>query len=226
MKVLTRLAILLFVVDIAVCAGVTFARPHEQQRIFSSVYFAGLQLAIAGLVIACLATRGGARRRGWTGWGLHAGLVMVAVGGAMTYWGGKQGSIVLVEGGSTDEYAAGAQGEEEQEKLGFTLGLERIEVQYYPHSDMWRSVTSHVRITDGTGTYSAEVSVNRPLSWGGVRLYQMGVDPSRALTGASILHVSRERGYLLVYAGCGIVCLGLVLNLFVRRAEPERGGAA
>jgi len=150
---------------------------------------------------------------------VKAGLVVVAAGGVATYLFGERGIVQLAEGGSTESFhKEGAKGGGE-EALGFRIGLERLEVKHYVHSEMWSSVTSTVTLTDAQGTRTAQVALNRPIRFGGYRIYQLSIGQTESgETWTSTLMVSREWGYVLVYLGCGLVVAGVVAGLCLRRS--------
>jgi cytochrome c biogenesis protein ResB len=75
-----------------------------------------------------------------------------------------------------------------------------------------RSYTSSVTITPNGGVpVRAEISVNRPLRFGGYTLYQTSYDPADA--SYSLLTVARDRGLWTVYAGFAIFLTGVLLWL-------------
>ena len=217
-KLVMRITIILIALNILVCAGTTFGGPVWHQKVFNSLPFLLLQgLLIAGIVVCiCMHASRWARRRATLL--LHLGLLTIALGGVLTYFLGHQGSLQLPAGTSSQHFVIDPAEAGVLEPFGFTVTLDRLDVQYYPHSELWRSITSYIRITDDEGTRHVEVSVNKPVSHHGFRIYQMGFDkPEPDSPGVSHLLVTRESGYIFVYIGCGIVCVTLVVGLLVRR---------
>jgi cytochrome c biogenesis protein ResB len=75
-----------------------------------------------------------------------------------------------------------------------------------------KGFTSAVVITSADGkTVRGEIGVNRPLKFGGYTLYQTSYDPADAAY--SLLTVTMDRGAWVVYAGFGLVLIGVLLWL-------------
>ena len=225
MKTFARITIVLVAVNIVACAAITFTGSLRQEQLFSSPLFALLQVALILGLVVCMALRTRFWLRRWALLLLHLGLVIVAVGGALTAGFGRQGSLAITEGKTSERFMTGPRQNPVLEELGFSVALDSLDVRYYPHSTMWQSISSHVRIIDETGMRSVEISVNKPLRYRGWRIYQMDFSqPVPGEPGVSFLHVTRETGYPFVYAGCALVCVALVLNLFISRSVLPDGG--
>jgi hypothetical protein len=79
-----------------------------------------------------------------------------------------------------------------------------------------RSFVSHVTLTDGDDVRQARVEVNRPLAFGGWRLYQANVDP-RDPTYSGIAAV-RDPGVPWVFLGFVLICAGVVWTFYASRS--------
>lgn len=96
---------------------------------------------------------------------LHLALLLVLAGGIITALTAREGTVIL-RPGETATTALQADGT--ALPLGFTLGLENFETEYYPSSETPRNYLSHITI-DGR---PATVGVNAPVSAGRFRIYQ------------------------------------------------------
>lgn len=99
------------------------------------------------------------------------------------------------------------------QQLPFRLGLEALNVSYYPGSNTAESVTSHVLVASADGSTSARslvVSENQPLDYMGYRLLQKSHVASRdGLPGTAILSVAYDPGIPLLYASFILLILGV-----------------
>ena len=214
MKLLTRITIALLVIDLLICAAITFAGPPWQEKIFSSLPFAVLQGLLILPVAVCILIR----PRHWTrrcgALLLHLGLILIALGGLLTYTLGRKGQLSLIEGQTTNRYAVAPHETDRFQDLGFQLTLDCLDVRTYPRSHMWRSITSHLHVTDETGTRPASTSINNPLTYRGWRIYLIDFHQEPGMSTVVYFLVTREHGYPFVYAGGACVVLGLVIGLF------------
>lgn len=72
---------------------------------------------------------------------------------------------------------------------------------------------------------TADVEVNRPLSVGGLRLYQLSYDePMGAASETSVIEVVEDRGVPIVYAGIALMLIGAALHL-VEGTKRTPGGS-
>jgi hypothetical protein len=106
--------------------------------------------------------------------------------------------------------------------LGFTIGLERFRVGYYPGGRRPRSFESRVVFTDPqTGRAETRlISMNHPTKFGGYNFYQS----SYSLEGSvpvSYLSVARDPGLSIVFAGYIATMTGMLL-VFVARTRDRR----
>lgn len=112
----------------------------------------------------------------------HWSFFLVALAAALTITTKFEGSAVVVEktswveGGRVnfDEYSEGAFARWINPHAGFTVAVEDFDVAY-GDDGMPKSYTSRVKILDdGREVLEDEVRVNKPVSYKGVKLYQLG----------------------------------------------------
>lgn len=108
--------------------------------------------------------------------------------------------------------------------LGFSLQLRDFQRGLNPGGTGEASFASQVRVSDPRRSpFEAEISMNRPLNYGGLRFYQSGYRPMPDGREVSILAVSRDPGRLLKYTGSAMICLGIAVMLVIRRREARTG---
>jgi hypothetical protein len=93
--------------------------------------------------------------------------------------------------------------------LPFQLTLRSFAHDLYPGTQIPKNFSSRVLLTDSTHGESREVaiSMNRPLRYRGVTVYQSGFLPGDSGT---ILQVVRNPGFLAPYLGCLLVGIGML----------------
>lgn len=124
-------------------------------------------------------------------WLLHISLLVIVVGGVMTWLTGDRGQVRLGKGEEVSAYQL-ADGSVRQ--FPFRLSLDSFTVAYYPGGEVPRDFVSYLRV-DGEPT---EVSVNNIVSVNGYRLCQMSYDTE----GHTVLSVNHDPlGIGMVYTG-------------------------
>lgn len=124
-------------------------------------------------------------------WLLHISLLVIVVGGVMTWLTGDRGQVRLGKGEEVSVYQL-ADGSVRQ--FPFRLLLDSFTVAYYPGGEVPRDFVSYLRV-DGEPT---EVSVNNIASVNGYRLCQMSYDTE----GHTVLGVNHDPlGIGMVYTG-------------------------
>lgn len=124
-------------------------------------------------------------------WLLHISLLVIVVGGVMTWLTGDRGQVRLGKGEEVSVYQL-ADGSVRQ--FPFRLSLDSFTVAYYPGGEVPRDFVSYLRV-DGEPT---EVSVNNIVSVNGYRLCQMSYDTE----GHIVLSVNHDPfGIGMVYTG-------------------------
>ncbi len=116
----------------------------------------------------------------------------------------------------------------EQKPLGFSLKLVDFVQKKNPGDAGDANYESRVQVLKKTETGvepgpTYTISMNRPLSYGGFRFFQIGFKRLPGGLVVSVLGVSRDPGRPLKYAGAVVICLGLVFMYwpFRRRGPSE-----
>lgn len=110
-----------------------------------------------------------------------------------------------------------------QVPLGFGLTLDKFRIGHYPGGGMPRTFESTVTINDALhpGQQTRIISMNRPTSYAGWTLYQSSyrLDGDKPI---SYLSVARDPGQWVVFAGYGMMVLGMCWVLAIRIADHRR----
>jgi len=110
--------------------------------------------------------------------------------------------------------------------LGFQVALDGFTVRNYPGTNRPRSYESRVTITDPAsgGVESRVISMNHPTTHGGYTFYQSSYHQAGQRM-ASVLSVSRDPGQPIVFAGYGLMMVG-VLIVLISRLRTRAGQVA
>lgn len=129
---------------------------------------------------------------------LHASVVVILLGGAVTGFTAEEESLTLYPGRPVTRF-------------GFTVELERFETSWYPGGTIPQNYCSHLKING----QPMALEVNKPLSVNGCRLYQQSYMPG----GVSVISVRRDSvGTAVTFAGYALFLLGGLMCLR-RRAK-------
>ncbi len=101
-------------------------------------------------------------------------------------------------------------------KLPFAIELVDFKIERYPGSLSPSSYFSDVVVLDGKKHFSQIISMNKPLSYKGYKLFQSSYDKDEKGT---ILSVNKDPGKLPTYVGYFLLALGFVLNFFTRHSR-------
>jgi cytochrome c biogenesis protein ResB len=102
---------------------------------------------------------------------VHLSILILIVGGIISFLGSDRGRLVLVPGETVSIVRTGA---EETTPLGFSLTLEEFEVEFYEsHPGRPKSYVSKLTVTPEEGeSYKYDIAVNHPLIKNGFTIYQ------------------------------------------------------
>ena len=135
---------------------------------------------------------------------IHASIVIIMLGGALTTWTGQHGSITLQQGVPTNSFVAD-NGIEVH--LPFTITLDHFEIIHYPGTSSPMDYVSHIT----TDNEHYDISMNHIYRRSGYRFYQEDYGKD----GSSILSVAHDpMGITVTYIGYSLLILGL-LGMFV-----------
>ncbi len=190
------------------------------------VYHAGWFLALQGLlgILVALAFPWGKKRIALAL--IHAALLLILAGAALTFCFKVEGSLGLWEGDSASLIERhDAQGRVlSRHKLPFSVRLDAFVLDTYPGTQRPAGFMSLVQITDrDTGrTFPARIWMNHELHYRGYALFQSGFEQEGGRR-ASVLLVSRDPGQHLVFAGFIALLLGMLAACFRRFPRIPRG---
>lgn len=174
-----------------------------------------------GAALAVSLTRNLRPKRRSPGWSivLHAGLLMVLIGGGITAFTGERGHLVLNHGGEAATTWLVEDGSATR-PLPAPLALDSFVISRHAAVAAPSGFTSHISVGND-GATKATVSVNNPLRIGSHRFYQA----SYGEDGSTVLGVDHDpyRGREVTYGGYALVAIGFTLCLARRFRGRSRG---
>jgi len=159
---------------------------------------------------------------------LHASLLVIIAGAAITYFGKVEGTLALWEGqsGALIEERNAAGSLISSHELPFSVQLDAFVLETYPGTSQPAGYRSQVQITDsGTGkSFPAQIWMNHELHHRGYALFQSSYRQEEGRQG-TVLAVSKDPGQSIVFAGFITLILGMIIVLATRIAQA-RGAQA
>lgn len=198
------------------------------------VYYAWWFLALQGLFALNLALSladlfpWSKRRVGFVV--VHASLILIFVGSALTYFFKTEGSLALWEG----ETSAIIETHDPQghvlsrHDLPFSVKLDDFVLETYQGTRKPSGFVSQVQITDHASgqTFPARIWMNHPLQYRGYDLFQSSYQQSMGRE-ATVLSVSKDPGQTTVFVGFITLIAGMIIVLGTRMLQAgERAAAA
>lgn len=104
--------------------------------------------------------------------------------------------------------------------IGFPIKLDHFEVDRYQGTQRAASYKSQVEVPD---LGRAEISMNEPLKYKGLTIYQASFDDGEKGPTASIFSINNDPGRWLKYMGSLIMTLGIVFLFFFRKQFQALG---
>lgn len=169
---------------------------------------------------------------------VHASLLLIFAGSAITYFFKIEGNLAMWEGESASiieqhVHANGSHREGEtvtRHQLPFSVRLDDFVLDTYPGTMRPAGFSSQVQITDReTGrTFPAKIWMNNELHYRGYALFQSSYEQTGGRE-ATVLSVSKDPGQAIVFTGFITLILGMVIVLATRMAQsrdrrvPEAG---
>lgn len=220
--------ILLVLLLIGLAAGTIVETRFDTATAGRLVYYAPWFLALQGVFALNVALSlvdlfpWGKARTGFVV--VHASLLLILAGSALTYffkvegmlplWEGESGSVIML----TDD-----QGQVKvRHELPFTVKLDDFVMDTYPGTRMPSGFASHVQVTDrDTGkTFPARIWMNHELHHRGFALYQSSYQQQggREMT---ILSVSKDPGQPIAFVGFITLVAGMILVLATRISQAR-----
>jgi cytochrome c-type biogenesis protein CcsB len=161
----------------------------------------------------------------------HLAFILMIAGAAVTRYTGKEGTMHIREGETSDEYVllkatpeypvnhGGTGLMSDSVKLPFELRLNDFVLERYPGSSSPSGYRSNVTLIDKTNNIEKPFSIfmNNVLKHKGYRFYQSSYDMDEQGT---ILSVSHDpAGMIITYSGYALLFLFIILSLFNRNSR-------
>lgn len=141
---------------------------------------------------------------------MHIALLLIVSGAIVTSLSARKGVIHVRIGDVATSYSENKKG---GLPLPFALRLDDFAVEYYPGTDTPSDYRSSVSVLiDGECVKSAQVSMNRILSYDGYRFYQTTYDSDELGSTFTVAH--DPVGIGLVYAGYAVFLLAFLIFFF------------
>ncbi len=192
-----RVALMAVVVAV-LAAGTIIERLHPEVRIYDQWWFIVLMALVA--VAALVSIVQGKMWRRPSLLLVHASVVVILLGGALTTWTGLHGSMTLQPGVRSTTIDTG---DGHNATLPFEMELESFEVVPYPGTRTPMDFVSHV-IAEGE---RCDISMNNILRHRGYRFYQEDYGDD----GSSTLSVAHDPwGIGVTYCGYALLLIGFV----------------
>lgn len=192
-----RVALMAVVVAV-LAAGTIVERLHPDVRIYDQWWFIVLMALVAAAALVSIVQGKMWRRPNLLL--VHASVVVILLGGALTTWTGLHGSMTLQPGVSSTSIESI---DGQTATLPFEMELEKFEVIPYPGTRTPMDFVSHV-VVEGE---RQDISMNNILKHRGYRFYQEDYGDD----GSSTLSVAHDPwGIGVTYCGYALLLLGLV----------------
>ena len=192
-----RVALMAVVVAV-LAAGTIVERLHPDVRIYDQWWFIVLMALVAAAALVSIVQGKMWRRPSLLL--VHASVVVILLGGALTTWTGLHGSMTLQPGVSSTSIESI---DGQTTTLPFEMELEKFEVIPYPGTRTPMDFVSHV-VVEGE---RQDISMNNILKHRGYRFYQEDYGDD----GSSTLSVAHDPwGIGVTYCGYALLLLGLV----------------
>ncbi|MFO0585856.1 MAG: cytochrome c biogenesis protein CcsA [Anaeromyxobacter sp.] len=195
-----------------------------QRAVYYAWWFLLLQGVFATSVIASLIQHfpWGKERLGFLT--LHASLVVIFLGSAVTYFWKTEGQLGLWEGETGNQIHDPASGVATPHVLPFQVRLIDFKLDRYPGTMRPAMFSSIVEIIDETGTRQERIWMNHPLHYKGYSLFQSSYQ-QQGDREASVFSVSKDPGQNIVFLGYALLVGGMCLVLFTRAAQVKKKAA-
>ncbi|GEJ58023.1 cytochrome c biogenesis protein CcsA [Anaeromyxobacter diazotrophicus] len=196
------------------------------RAVYYAPWFLGLQALFAVNVVASIVT--------YFPWGrfrigylvTHASLVLILAGALVTYFFKTEGTIGLWEGTSGDVIEQVEGGTvTARHTLPFSIYLTSFAVENYPGTMRPAGFKSQVVIAEAGKSWPAAIWMNHPLAVDGYRIFQSSYQQANGRQ-ASIFSVSNDPGQPIVFAGYGLLVLGMCIVFGTRVRTRQRAAAS
>ena len=152
--------------------------------------------------------------------GIHASLLIILLGGFLTFTTSQSGSMHLTENEPVNIFLDG----ENQIKMPFYVNLKKFDVVYYPGTMSHADYVSYVEITDnGNILKEDKISMNNILKYNGFRFFNEDFD--KDLKGCTLTVQRDPWGILVTYIGYILLSISMLIiflkNIIKRRVTKS-----
>ena len=201
---LKKTVIALYMIVVVVMAAATIVEKYQgtsyvSEYIYGAWWFSSLWALLTAAAVFYFIRR---RVRRPSVVALHLSFVVILAGALLTHLTARQGAVHLRTGETTNHYQTP---DLQEHTLPFTISLRHFEVQYHEGTQAPSDYRSHIVIN---GSEQRVVSMNKIVSYGGVRLYQSSYDED--LQGTILALNSDPWGIPVTYAGYALLFVSLV----------------
>ena len=201
---LKKTVIALYMIVVVVMAAATIVEKNQgtsyvSEYIYGAWWFSALWALLTAAAVFYFIRR---RVRRPSVVALHLSFVVILAGALLTHLTARQGAVHLRTGETTNHYQTP---DLQEHTLPFTISLRHFEVQYHEGTQAPSDYRSHIVIN---GSEQRVVSMNKIVSYSGVRLYQSSYDED--LQGTILALNSDPWGIPVTYAGYALLFVSLV----------------
>jgi len=152
--------------------------------------------------------------------GIHTSLLIILLGGFLTFTTSQSGSIHLTENEPVNIFLDG----ENQIKMPFYVNLKKFDVVYYPGTMSHADYVSYVEISDnGNILKEGKISMNNILKYNGFRFFNEDFDED--LKGCTLTVQHDPWGILVTYIGYILLSISMIIiffkNIFKKRVPKQ-----
>lgn len=206
---------LTILLTLALITATVVERLAGSETAFTAIYHSPWMIALWGVASACCLLYITLRRKGMSvpTIALHAALLLILAGAAVTHIWGKEGKLTLEQGATPADCFTLAEGG--KARLPFAITLDRAAIEYYPGTSTPMDYLSELTVTTGGDVAARRVSMNHILEIDGYRFYQTGIGEN-----SSTLSVSHDPwGIGITYGGYILLGLSMVCFFFSRKSR-------
>ncbi len=158
----------------------------------------------------------------------HLGVLLLILGGLITVLSMKEGYMIIPEGHETAYVYQYDELNQEVMihkpplfKLPFTLKLEDFQKELHPATDIARSYSSDMVLSDGETNWPVRIEMNKPLRFKGYTVFQSSFDEAEGIE-ITVLSVVWNVGRLFPYISTLVIALGMALHIGIKLKQTGR----
>ncbi len=218
----TIILLLIYSVAMAVATFIEkdFGTDMAKKIVYYSPAFFLLQFLLVLNFIAAWRRYGYVKQKRWALLTVHLAFFVILTGALITFLFGKEGTIHIREGASSNTMVMRTSKGVKQVKLPFTLELVDFRLERYPGSASPSSYESDLIVHIDGHQQEAKVFMNNVLDVKGYRFFQASYDQDEKGT---ILSVNQDvAGRTITYIGYFLLFVGFMLSFIVKNSRFRR----